>query len=186
MKTKLLIFSATDSDYVKYSKLLAPLHIGATQIPATEFAEHVGVLRSVNGNLPHIQQRIVHHRRALGAILSSGMARRHRANPLASIRADKIFGTPSLFSGMAALMLSKSEIEIINHHVKETLQNLLKLHKKTPEPVIFLLSGSLPGEAILHTKQLTLFGMICRLPGNPLNTLTKEMLASCHLLVHSK
>ena len=85
------------------------------------------------------------------------MARRHRANPLASIRVDKIFGIPALFSGMAALMLNKSEIEIINHHAKETVQNLLKLHQKTPDPVIFLVSGSLPGEAMLHIRQLSRF-----------------------------
>ena len=30
VKTKLLIYSATDSDYVKYCKLLSPLHIGTT------------------------------------------------------------------------------------------------------------------------------------------------------------
>ena len=65
VKTKLLIYSATDSDYVKYCKLLSPLHIGTTRIPATDSAEHVGVLRSVTGNLPHIQQRIIAHRRAL-------------------------------------------------------------------------------------------------------------------------
>ena len=79
---------------------------------------------------------------------------------------------------MATLLLDKSEVAIINHHVKETLQNLLKLHQKTPDPVIFLVSGSLPGEAILHTKQLTLFAMICRLPGNPLNTIAKNILTS--------
>ena len=36
--------------------------------------------------------------------------------------------------------------------------------------MVLFLAGSLPGEAILHTKQLTLFSMICRLPGDPLHT----------------
>jgi hypothetical protein len=179
VKTKLLTFSAMDSDYVKYSKLISPIHIGTTQIPSVDFAEHVGVLRAVSGNLPHIQQRLVSHRKALGAILSSGMARRHRANPLASLRADKIFGTPRLFSGLATLILNRAELDIINQHVKETVQNLLKLHQKTPAPFIFLISGTLPGEAILHMKQLTIFGQVCRLPGNILNTIAKDILNSC-------
>ena len=32
------------------------------------------------------------------------------------------------------------------------------------------LQGSLPGEALLHLKQLSLFAMICRLPNDPLHT----------------
>ena len=177
-KTKLLIFSKHETDYVKYAKLISPIHIGDTVIQHVDCAEHVGVVRSIAGNLPHIQQRLASHRRALSAILFSGMARRHRANPLASLRANTIFGISVLFSGLASLILNKKEIETLHKHVKETVQNLLKLHQKTPEPVIFFISGTLPAEAILHTKQLTLFGAICRLPGNILNTLARNSLTS--------
>ena len=179
VKTKLLCFSAKDNEYVKYVKLVSPVHIGNTDIPFVETAEHVGIIRSVSGNLPHIQQRIVSHRKALASILFTGMSRRHRANPLASIRAEKIFGTPVLFSGMAALILKKSETEIISHHVKITLQGLLKLHEKTPDPVIYFMSGTFPAEATLHLKQLTLFGMICRLHGNILYKIAEESLLTC-------
>ena len=160
-----------ESDYVKYARILSPIHISDNEIPSVVSAEHVGVIRSVTGNLPHIQQRLSSHRKALSAILFSGMARRHRANPLASLRANTIFGIPVLYSGLASLILNKHETDIINQHVKETVQNLLKLHQKTPEPFIYFIAGSLPGEALLHMKQLTLFGAICRLPGNILNTI---------------
>ena len=73
-------------------------------------------------------------------------------------------------------MLSRSEIDILSHHVKENTQNLLKLFASTPEPVVFFLAGCLPGEAVLHQKQLTLFGMICRLPGNILHTIAHNIL----------
>ena len=100
-------------------------------------------------------------------------------NPLASLRAEQIFGTPVLFYGVASLILNNTEVEIISQHAKHTTQNLLKLFKKTPEPVIFLISGTLLGEGTLHLKQLTLFGMICQLPGNILNTIAKHILHSC-------
>ena len=131
-----------------------------TPIPFATTAEHVGVLRSVNGNLPHIHQRMVSHKRALAKILSMGMAKRHRANPLASLRAECIFAAPVLYSGIASLLISKSESDILSSHVKETFSRLLKLHPKTPSPVVFFLAGRLPGEAQLHQKQLMLFGMI--------------------------
>ena len=175
-KTKLLLFSNSETDYVKYAKLLSPITIGDTPIQFVETAEHVGVLRSVSSNLPHIHQRIVSHKKALASILSLGLSRRHRANPLSSLRAETIFGTPVLYSGVATLILQKAEVDILAHHVKETIQNLLKLYSNTPEPVVFFLAGCLPGEALLHLKQLTLFGMICRLPDNILHKIGQELL----------
>ena len=117
-------------------------------------------MRSPEGNLPHIHQRLVSHRKALGAILFTGMSRRHRANPLAAIRAEKIFVSPVLLSGLPSIILNKGEIKLISAHVKQTLEGLLKLHPKTPEPVIFFTLGTMPAEATLHLKQLTLFRMI--------------------------
>ena len=172
-KTKLLCFSSVNSEYVKYAKLINPMHIEDETIPFSNTAEHVG---SPGGNLPHIHQRLVSHKKALGAILFTGMSRRHRANPLAAIRAEKIFGSPVLFSGLPSLILNKGEIELVSVHVKQTLEGLLKLHPKTPEPVVFLISGTMPAEATLHLKQLTLFGMICRLPENILHRIAKEAL----------
>ena len=177
-KTKLLAFDKHQTKYVKYSKLISPLHINQIPIPFASTAEHVGVLRSVDGNLPHIHQRMVNHRRSLAQILSMGMAKRHRANPLATLRAETIFSTPVLYSGMASLLMSKSEVDILSRHVKVTTENLLKLHPKTPEPVVFFLAGKLPGEALLHLKQLTLFGMICQLRGNILNNLAVKLLTN--------
>ena len=176
VKTKLLAFITTETDYSKYVKLLSTIHIGETNIPFTDSAEHVGIIRSVYGNLPHIHQRLVNHKRALNGIMFMGMSRRHRANPLAGIRAEKIFGSPVLFSGLASLILSKPEVGVISHHVKETVQNLLKLYNNTPDVVIFFVSGTLPDEAILHSRQLSLFGMICRLPGNILHSIGQNLL----------
>ena len=60
--------------------------------------------------------------------------------------------------------------------MKVTTENLLKLHSKTPEPVVFFLAGRLPGEALLDLRQLTLFGMICHLVGNILNHIAHQLL----------
>ena len=105
-----------------------------------------------------------------------GMSRRHRANPIAALRAEQVFATPVLYSGMSSLLLSKADIDVIARHVKETTESLLKLHPKTPEPVVFFLAGRLPGEALLHLKQLSLFGMVCHLPGNILHTIASQLL----------
>ena len=141
------------------------------QIDFTQQAEHVGIIRSSLGhNLPHILNRISSHRKAMGATLSAGTAKKSRANPLIGIRLERVYGSPVLLSGISALVLTASELTILEKYQKETYQNLQKLHPKTPRCFVHFLSGTLPGVAVVHIKMLCLFGMVSRLPRNPLYT----------------
>ena len=69
-KTKLLCYSPNESDYVKYAKLISPVHIDTTRIPFVNVAEHVGVIRSTKGNLPHIHKKLVSNKKSLGLFSS--------------------------------------------------------------------------------------------------------------------
>ena len=165
-KTKLLAFCPVGHEQsVEYSKLRSPININGRHIPFTDSAEHVGVLRSVNGNGLAILSRISAHRKAVFSLLPAGLARGHRANPAAAVRVERLYGIPVLLSGLATLVLSTTEIGVLNSHFKKHIQRLLKLHKLTSEPVVWFLAGCLPLQALLHLRILTLFGMITRLHG---------------------
>ena len=161
---------------VDYWSLTSPFSIDNKNINFVDSAEHVGIIRSVSGNQPHILKRITSHKRSLSAVLSSGLARHHRANPASSLRTENLYGLPVLMSGVASLTLLDSEIDTLAHHYKCTLEGLLNVHKKTPDPFVFFMSGSLPFRAILHLKQLGLFGMISRLEDNIHHGLAKYLL----------
>ena len=152
-----------------YAQVISPINIGGEKIEFEEEAEHVGILRSIHGNLAHILNHFTAHRRSLAAVLPIGLARGHRGNPAASIRIHQIYSTPVLFSGLSSLVLNPSEIDMIDMFLKVSLQNLQKLMDKTPACVVAFLGGSLPGTALLHMRQLNMFGMITRLPGSVLN-----------------
>ena len=152
------------------------IDIDGTTIQFVDSAEHVGVIRSVHGNLPHLLNRVSSHNKALHAVLPVGIARSHRGNPAASLKVEKLYGIPVLLSGTASLVLKQTEMNILNFHLKEKLQNLQKLHKQTPDPVVHFLAGSLPASALLHLKQLSIFSMIIRLPNNILNKIARYIL----------
>ena len=163
-KTKLLVFSTKAMAFDKaYVEATNPIVINGEKIPIESCAEHVGILRSTLGNGPTILARFKAHRNALAAVLHTGMARGHRGNPSSSIQVDKLYAIPVLMSGLATLVLTVAEIKMIDQHHKETLRRLLRLHEKTPRCVIYFLSGCLPGTALLHLRQLSIFGMISRL-----------------------
>ena len=184
-KTKLLAFAAPrHKTTVEFSKLTSNIVIKNREIQFSDTAEHVGIIRSSSGNLPHLLDRVSAHRKALFAVLPAGLARRHNANPAASLKVQSTFALPVLLSGVASLTLNSSEFDVLDKHFKQTLRTLLKLPDKTPEPVIYFLAGTVPIKAHVHRRQLTIFGMISRLPDNILYKLASRIL--CTELDNSK
>ena len=139
------------------------IEVEGEKIEFVDEAEHVGLLRSTSGNLAHISSRFAAHRKALAAVLPVGLARGHHGSPAAALRIHNLYATPVLLSGMGSIVLNKAETDMINTFIKQKTQNLQKLMDKTPASVVAFLGGTLPGYALLHLKQFSIFGMITRL-----------------------
>ena len=178
-KTKLLGYSVPKKEHLlEHAKLTNSITINNHPVKFTDEFEHVGVLRNISGNLPNIKNRIAEHKSGMNYVLSAGLARTHYGNPAASLKVHELYGVPKLFSGLASLVLSKSEIRMVDSYYQQVIQNLQRLHPRTPRCFVFLMAGCLPGEAILHQRQLTLFMMICHLPADPLHAQARHVLLS--------
>ena len=172
-KTKLLRITNCCPDTLEQ---MNPIKINEKEIEFSESAEHVGIIRSNKGNLPNLLNRFTAHRRSLAATLFTGLAQKHRGNPIVGLRIERVYGTPVLMSGLASLVLLGHELNLLEHHYKKTYQNLQKLHQNTPSCVVYFLGGCLPGTAVLHLKQLSIFGMVTRSFDDPLNSRARKIL----------
>ena len=73
-KTKLVAFSAPHQQHlVNYQKIISPIEINDTPINFVNTAVHVGIVRSTDGNLSHILDRIGSHRKALFSLLPAAL-----------------------------------------------------------------------------------------------------------------
>ena len=81
-----------------------------------------------------------------------------------------------LFSGVASLKLSSSEVTLLDQHIKVTVQRLQKLQDKTPHCVCLFMGGHLPGRALYHLRLFSLFGMITRTPDSYPNKIANYQL----------
>ena len=115
--------------------------INGRNIPFSECAEHVGIIRSVDGNLPNIVNRIKAHRKALGAVLFTGLAQRHRANPAVGLKIERIYGSPVLMSGLASQVLLGSELTLLDQHCKK-LTKIFKSYIQKRWTVLFTFWGA--------------------------------------------
>ena len=174
--TKLLVYTTKLTEMqAKVELATTTITVGGQNISPSHDATHVGVVRCAEGNGPNISARLLAHRRAVFAVLHAGLARGHRANPAASIRVEHVFAVPVLLSGLASLVLTTKEENMISQHHKVHLQRLLRLHQATPAPVVFFLAGCLPIQAQLHLRMFAIFGQLCRLRNGD-NTLARQAL----------
>ena len=163
-KTKLLAFVPKSlSSEADIQMICNPLSLDGYKIPFSSSAEHVGILRSVEGNMPNILDRITSHKNSLRAILPSGLALGHRGNPAASLHLERLYACPVLLSGLSDIVLSNLEVSAIHHHYKVHLERLQRLHQATPECVVMFFAGSLPATGLLDLRILGHLGMIARL-----------------------
>ena len=91
--TKLLGYSHNKKTklQVKHAISTGLITLNNTPIKFTTEAEHVGVLRHVDGTMPNIIHRIAQHKKAIGSVLSAGLARGHCDSPAAAL---KVHGAP--------------------------------------------------------------------------------------------
>ena len=88
-------------DAVDYMKYVNPIKVNGERINFTETAEHVGVVRSVSGNLPSLLAQISALKKSLWAVLHFGLARSNGGNPF---RNKQIYFNSVLFSGIVNLV----------------------------------------------------------------------------------
>ena len=92
-KTKLQVFLPSSlTPFANYLKTSPLLSIDHNCLTFTDTAEHVGIIRSTTGNLPNLLDTIQSKKKALVAVLPAGLAKAHRENPTASIRANTLHG----------------------------------------------------------------------------------------------
>ena len=183
-KTKLQVYSCKSSEIEAFlAQATSLLNMDGKPLQFVDEAEHVGVLRSTAGNLPHLLSRFVSHRKAMFGILPLGIAKANRGNPAASLRAHTTYCSPVFFSGVATLLLNSSEVTMLDQHYKVSIQRLQKLQDKTPHCAVMFLGGHLPGKAQLHLRILSLFGMVSRLQDTFLNKIAVHQFL--HVNVHA-
>ena len=189
-KTKLQAFYPDKPDaalevQISIDQSVNPIVINGDRIQFVDTAEHVGVVRHISGNGPAILARCSAHQKALAAVLIQGLAKGHRANPAFGLQIHRLYAVPVLLSGLGALILTNKEVDIIELHFRNTLRQILRLFKGTPRSIIYFLAGSLPGTALLHLKQLSLFGMISRKTDNILHSHAVNIFSSLTIAKNS-
>ena len=152
--------------------------MNSTALLLSTEAEHLGIIRTPDvKNTSALVARIAAHDWVLSSLLSAGLAKGHKTNPCTALKALQVYCTPILLSGIASLILTKSDYKLLDLHYRKIFQRMMRLHLKATAPALYILSGLLPIAAQIHIHMFTTLHMIATLdPANHLYKIYLEIL----------
>ncbi|KAH3690480.1 hypothetical protein DPMN_191424 [Dreissena polymorpha] len=143
-----------DNDFSIYdnaiTKSSCSTHLGlfrATTLKET--AEH-----NVNNNIQKA-------RRAGYSFMSSGLHGVGGLNARSALHAIKMFVSPILMYGLEISLPNQGLLYKLELAQKRLNKQLFMLHINTPDVAIYLLSGLLPIEAMIHKSAIVTFNSVC-------------------------
>ena len=113
-------------------------------MPNVEQTMHMGILRSADTEQSATKENIKKARKTLYSLIS--------------------FGLHVLIYCMEVVLPRQKNMDLLEKLNKKFLKLILSLPVNTSVPAVYVLSGMLPIEEIIHKRTLTFFGIICRLP----------------------
>ena len=145
---------------------------------------HVGICRSADTDETAVAENVKKARRTLYGLMSAGLHGENGLDPETSLHLYQIYVLPVLLYGMEVVFLRPKFMEVLDN--KHNIKHLLSHPVTVADPAMYLLSGTLPIEAMIHQRVLTFFGNISRLSDSSIEKrLAERQLAVKSLDSHS-
>ncbi|CAC5388658.1 unnamed protein product [Mytilus coruscus] len=127
-----------------------------------EHSTHIGIQKCQKNSTKLTFAENMKKARSLYSLMGTGLHGKSGLDPETAITILNTYVIPILTYGLEILLPTGRILDSIYQFHKQTIKQILSLAKNTADPAVYILSGSLPIEAELHLKALSLFGKITR------------------------
>ena len=147
------------------------------QLPCTEEFAHLGLDWQQGKLAPCIQAKIKKARQTAYSMLKPGMHGSNGLDPSASYKLIQTYVLPVLLYGLEAVILSTSEVELLENFYRGLLRRVQSLPESCAKEAVYLLLGAVPVQTLIHQRVLCLLGSISRMgPDESLHRLATRQL----------
>ena len=131
----------------------------------------------MNKNVINIEERLSLARRTQYALINTGVHGSNGLNPRISYKIYQCYVMPIFFYGLEVLPLTQSQINVLSKFYLDNLKRFQSLPTRVATCAVYLLLGSLPLEAELHKRQLSLLYNILVSDNETVKELTERQIA---------
>ncbi|MCG7866749.1 MAG: hypothetical protein JAY74_10300 [Candidatus Thiodiazotropha taylori] len=142
------------------------ISMDGVKMPVVTETMHLGILRSADSQLSTVTHNIDKARRTTYCLMGAGLHGHNGLDPDTSIHVLQTYILPLLVYGLEVLLPRKTLMEKAERFYKKLLKQILSLPNTTADSAVYILTGTIPLEGVIHSRALTLFGSICRLDEN--------------------
>ena len=132
-------------------------------MPVVNETMHMGMLCSNDTQETAVSQNITKTQRTLYSLMASGLHGENGLDPETSIHLLQIYVLSVMVYGLDVVLPKPALVDKLNRTYKKILKQILSLPITVADPAVYILSGALPMEGIIHKRTLILYGSICRL-----------------------
>ena len=126
-------------------------------MPIVEEAMHMGVLRSADTQ----ETAGLHNIQKARCTVYNGL------DPETSIHLLQTYVLPILVYGLEVVLPKATLFDKLERTYKQFIKQSLSLPVTVADPAMYILSGAIPIEGVIHKRALVLFGSLCRLGKEP-------------------
>ena len=126
-------------------------------MPIEEEAMHMVILRSTDTQETAVAYNIQKVRRTVYSLMGSGLHDESGLDLETSIRLVQTYVLRVLVYGMEVYASKATLIEKLERTYKNFIKQILSLVVTVADPAVYVLSGAVPVEAVIHKKALILF-----------------------------
>ena len=139
-------------------------HIGDKEMPVVESTTHMGISRSSsNQEMQVVESNIQKAKRTIYSLMGTGLHGENGLDMETSISLLQTYVLPVLFYGLEVVIPTGKSLNVLETQYKKLLKQILSIPTTTADPAVYILSGILPAEAMIHKRILSLYGNITRL-----------------------
>ena len=147
---------------------------------------HVRICRSADTGETAVAENVKKVRRTLYSLMSAGLHDENGLDPQTSLHLYQIYILPVQLYGIEVVFPRPKFMEVLDKFNKQNLKHLFPLPVLEVDPAIYLLSGTLPIEAVIYHRVMTFFGNISLLSDSSIEKrLSERQLAVKSLVSHS-
>ena len=136
--------------------------INGEPMPVVQDATHMGIKRSAVSNEPTVEENIKKARKTMYSLMGPGLHGHNGLDPETAVQLYQIYVLPTLLYGLELILPEQQLVDMLEQTNKNFLKHILSLPTTTADCAVYILTGTIPLEGIIHKRALSLFGNVCR------------------------
>ena len=124
---------------------------------------HMGILRSSSTKETVVRENIAKTQRTLYSLMASGLHGENGLDHETCAHLLQIYVLPVLVYGLEVVLPKQTLVEKPSSAYKKILKQVLYLPSTVADPAVYIISGALPIEDVIHKRALIFYGNLCRL-----------------------